>query len=130
MFRFVGVGLCGLLALVLVAGGGYGAAEKDKAEKKLKYTIKKVMKLAHKDGLLKKVIDGKASAEDKEKLAKLYVALSQNEPPAGDAEEWKQTTRKMVAAARAAAKGDDNAPELLQAAVNCKICHGKFKNKS
>jgi hypothetical protein len=122
--RFVFGTACAAVACVLLAGAGaYQAGEK----KDPKYTIKDVMKLAHKEGLLKKVISGKADEGERKELAELYLSLTQNKPPMGDADDWRKTTDRMVAAARAAAKGDPAAPKLLKQAVNCGGCHNKFK---
>jgi len=89
-----------------------------------KYTIKEVMEQAHKSGLMKKVAAGTAEKEDREKLAELYKALSENKPPKGDAEEWKKSTAVLQKAAEAAVK-DPAAGKKLK--VNCGECHGKFK---
>ena len=86
-------------------------------------TISAVMKEAMKGGLNKKVIDGDATAEDKERLLVLFKGLAANEPPQGDAESWKKKTTALVEAAEAAVKGDDKAPALLKSAANCKACH-------
>jgi hypothetical protein len=94
---------------------------------KPKYTIKEVMKEAHKSGLHKKVAGGKASKEEMEKLVAMYKALTQNKPPAGDAKEWKEQTEAMLTAANAALKGDKAGAAKLLKIVNCKDCHGKFK---
>jgi hypothetical protein len=89
-----------------------------------KFTIKEVMKEAHKSGLLKKVAAGTADKEDREKLVELYKALSENKPPKGDAEEWKKSTAVLHKAAEEALK-DPAAGKKLK--VNCAECHGKFK---
>jgi hypothetical protein len=121
--RFVAAGLCTALVLVLLAGSPQ-AGEKEKP----RYTIKQVMKLAHdKDGVLEKVLSGKATDEQKKQLTELYVALAQNAPPRGDKEDWGEATKRVVAAARAAAAGDPDAPKLLRAATNCRVCHVRFK---
>lgn len=109
-------------ALLLLSAG-----ENRAEDKKPKYTTKQVMKLAHKDGLLKKVVSGKASDDEKKQLAELYVSLSQNNPPKGEMENWKETTANIVKQAKAAAAGDADAPKLLQKAVDCKGCHSLHK---
>jgi hypothetical protein len=88
-----------------------------------KYTIKDVMKMAHPGGLRAKVLSGKASAEEKEKLVELYTALSQNKPPKGEEAAWKERTAAIVAAAKAVAKGEEGALGKLEAATNCMACH-------
>ena len=53
-------------------------------EAKPKYTIKQVMKKAHKDKLIKKVVKGEASQDEKMMLLDLYLSLPENKPPKGD----------------------------------------------
>jgi hypothetical protein len=114
-------GVAILLAAVLIGTGDVGAG------KDPKFTIKQVMKEAHKEGLLKKVAAGKGDKADAEKLLELYIALAANKPPMGDAESWKKFTDGMVAAAKVAVKGGDDAGKLLKKAVNCGACHKAHK---
>ena len=109
-----------LVGMMLVLGN-------NQAGEKAKYTIKEVMKEAHKDGLLKKVAAGNASEEDKKHLAELYKSLSQNTPPKGDAEGWKTRTVALVKAADQAVNGDEKAAKSLQKLANCAACHKEFK---
>ena len=96
--KYLVAGLAVTLAFVVCVGAPKAADDKD-----AKYTIKEVMKKAHKDGLLKKVASGKADEDERKELVVLYVALSQNKPPKGDADDWKEKTGAMVKAAKAAA---------------------------
>src|SRR5262245_26919410 len=89
-----------VMALAMTVGMSL-AQDKEKP----KHTIKEVMKTAHKDGLLKKVQDGKASDEEKKKLAELYVALHENTPPKGSAESWKEKTDALVKASKEVVEG-------------------------
>ena len=57
-----------ILALGFVVSLGSAEDTKDKA----KHTIKEVMKIAHKDGLLKKVTKGEASKDEQKQLVELY----------------------------------------------------------
>ena len=61
-----------------------------------KYTLKEVMGKAHKEGLLKKVTAGDASAEEKAQLLDLYVAMYDHEAPKGDAGSWTEKTSAAV----------------------------------
>lgn len=108
---------CGWLALSLVAA----------EEEKPKHTTKQVMKLAHKGGLLKKVVDGKATDAEKKQLVELYTSLAGNKPPKGDAAAWKEKTDAVVAAAKDAAEGKEGAGALLTKATNCMGCHKDHK---
>jgi hypothetical protein len=94
---------------------------------KPKYTIKEVMKTAHKGGLLKKVSGGKASADEKKQLVELYEALAANKPPKGEEAAWKEKTAALVAAAKEAAEGKEGAGEKLTKAANCMACHSAHK---
>ena len=98
-------------------------------ENKPKYTTKEVMQKAHKGGLMKKVSEGKASAEEKKQLLEFYEALAANKPPKGDEAEWKAKTSAIIAAARAAAEGEAGAAEKLSATVKCMECHSAHRGK-
>ncbi len=119
--RFVTVGLTVTFGLVLFLGAPQAGDNKEP-----KYTIKQVMKKAHKDGLLKKVISGKADEDQRKELADLYVALSQNRPPKGSIDDWKQRTGVMVSDAKAAVE-NPKAGKALAKATNCGACHKLHK---
>lgn len=111
-----------LFALTIVGVGAFQAQDE-----KPKYTIKEVMKIAHKDGLLKKVASGKADKEEAEKLVELYVALCQNDPPKGDKEAWVKRCKGIVEAAKNAAAKKKGAAGELGKATNCKACHSEHR---
>jgi hypothetical protein len=96
----------------------------DKKDEKPKYTIKEVMKEAHKSGLFKKIQKGDADKADREKLAELYKALALSEPGKGDKEVWKKTTTAMLKIATDAI-ADPEAGKKLK--VDCGACHKAFK---
>ena len=104
-----------------------GIAVLAQAQAKPKYTILEVMLTAHKDGLLKKVTDGKASDAEKKQLVDFYVALGQNKPPKGDPAEWRKRCDELLKLAKACAAGDQDAPAALAKAANCAACHKVFK---
>lgn len=122
MQKRVRFGVLAALAVAALASFLVDSSAQDKA----KYTIKDVMKKAHKEGLLKSVASGKASKEDKEMLIELYTALGQNKPPKGDAASWKDKTEALVSAAKEAAK-DAKAGAKVQKAANCMGCHSAHK---
>ena len=99
------------------------------AEKEV--TIKDVMNKAMKgkDSLVSQVAKGEGTKADAEKLVELFTALSQQEPPKGDAESWEAKTDALLAAAKACAAGEEGAPAKLGAAANCKACHTAHKGK-
>lgn len=121
--KLVAAGTMLLFSFVLLLG------DNEAGEKKPKYTIPQVMAKAHagKAAIMKKVAAGEASDEEKMTLVDLYTALSENEPPQGDAKAWKEKTETLVKAAKAAAKGDEKAAKSLTKLANCTACHKAHK---
>jgi hypothetical protein len=120
--RILVAGVCAVVAVCLL-GSSFQAGEK-----KAKYTISEVMKAAHgKGGLLPKVAKGEGDKADAEKLLDLYTELAKNKPPEGDAQSWKRFTDGLIAAAKVAVKGGDDAGKRLMKAANCKACHTVHK---
>ena len=95
------------------------AADEDKPA----YTVKKVMGMAHKGGLLKKVTAGDASSDEKKQLLELYIALWENKPSKGDAASWTDKSSAAVVGAARVVLGQDGAEDKLKKAVNCGACH-------
>lgn len=126
MRKALGLVVLGALAAASVGLGLVGAADDDKP----KYTIKEVMKDAQKGGLYKKVAEGKASKEEKEKLIEYYVALGKQKPPKGDDKSWKEKTEALLTAAKACAKDEKGAGEKLAKAADCMTCHSSHKGKA
>jgi hypothetical protein len=96
------------------------------------YTVKEVMKQAHKapkgtDPTCKKAIEGKATKEEIDKLVEYYVAMSANKPPQGDEASWKEKCAKLLDAAKALQAGKPEAAAQYKSAVNCKACHSLHK---
>jgi hypothetical protein len=113
-----GIGAVALMALV-----GYAMSLEGEA----KHTIKDVMQKAHKGGLLKKAVDGKASKDEVKDLVELYESLPANKPPKGDEKAWKEKTEALISAAKAFAANEQGGKQKLQKASNCKACHDTFK---
>jgi hypothetical protein len=103
----------------------------DKKEEKPKFTIKEVMKEAHKNKLRDKVCEGKADKEEKEKLIALYTALHDNVPPQGEKDAWKKKTQDILDAAKEVVKDDKDKAAItkLKKATECAACHGVFRPK-
>ena len=95
-----------------------------------KYTTKEVMKKAHKEGLLKKVLGNQASEQQKLQLLDLYLSLLENEPPQGSEESWVMKSGTAIVAAAKVAVGRDGAVADLKSATNCKACHEVHKPPS
>lgn len=113
----------GVLGLTLAAVTGVALADKNED------TIKKVMKIAMKGGLTKKVMSGKADEKQKQELVTLFKELAAVSPPKGDPSSWKAKTGALVTAAEAAAEDKPGAVPQLKNASNCKACHDSHKGK-
>ena len=116
-----------LVALSVIVGLGLAVTVVFAADKEAKYTTKQVMKMAHKDGLLKKVVSGKGDEADAKKLLELYEAMAANKPKKGNADDWKAKTAAIVEAAKGVVEGKAGAAEALTKATNCGACHKEFK---
>jgi hypothetical protein len=92
-------------------------------------TIKDVMKEAHKKPkeLLRKVVMGKATDVEKQRLLELYKAMAKGKPPKGTAESWKAKSDLIVSAAQAVIDGKPDAARELTKATNCMGCHKAHK---
>jgi hypothetical protein len=116
----------GVAALLTVAGlAGLRAADD-----KPKFDIEAIMDKAHgekNDKLLRKVLDGKASATEKKELLELYTELGKNKPPKGSANSWKDKTTALVSASKGVVDGKDGAAASLKKAANCAACHKVHK---
>jgi hypothetical protein len=115
---------CFVVAVCLTAGTAICLA--DDAEEG-GHTTKEVMQQAHKGGLLKKVLDGNASDEEKVQLLNLYVSLRENEAPKGDGDSWNDKTDAILIAAAKVVAGRDGATDELKGATNCMACHSVHK---
>ena len=114
---FVGLAV-GLGALRAQDTTGTAAAQK---------SIKEVMKLAHKDGLLKKITAGTAEPADKKELLALYVDMWDAEPPKGSVESWHKLTGGAIVAAAKVVLDQEGAVALLKERSNCAACHKEHK---
>ena len=94
---------------------------------KPKHTIKDVMKSAHKEGLLKKVLGGQASEQEKLTLLDYYISLVENTPPKGGSQSWHNLAGKVTLAAAKVAVGREGATAELKKATNCGACHKQHK---
>lgn len=90
-------------------------------------SIKEVMKLAHKDGLHKKVLSGGASDAEKKQLLDLYIDMLEGTPAKGDKAEWPMVAGAAVVSAAKVVLGREGAIEELTKTSDCKGCHSKFK---
>lgn len=111
-------------AFVLGVAFSYSSAADEAAPK---YTIKEIMKQAHKDGLLKKIAGGQGTKEDATKLLDLYKSLQGNKPPKGEPDSWKAKSAVLVQAAQDVVDNKDGATGRLEKAANCAECHKAHK---
>lgn len=111
--------------LTLLAGLAVAHAD-DKAPK---YTVEEIMKALHKgnDSVGKKVLNGKGTPADFEKLVEYYTSLPLNDPPQGDPAGWKQKTTAVLIAAQALKDGKPGALSQYTKAVSCKDCHSIYR---
>lgn len=114
--------LFALLLAGLIAVQAVGAAPVEPTN-----SIKDVMKKAHKDGLLKKVLDGQASDEEKKQLLDLYIDMLEGVPEKGEQSAWLMAAGRSVVAAGKVVVGREGSMAELKEATNCKACHDVFK---
>jgi len=114
------------LAIAMIFGTGAMAVNNNLLAPAAK-TIKEVMKIAHKDGLMKKVQGGSASDEEKKQLLDLYIDLLEGEPKKGDKAEWKMAAGATVVSAAKVVLGREGALDELKKTTDCMACHSKFK---
>lgn len=114
-----------VLALVSLFAASSVAFQPEAA--RTKKSIKEVMEIGHKDGLLKKVLDKEASKEEKDQLLDLYIDLLETEPPMGEQSSWIMLAGRSVVAASKVAVGREGAEEELKEATNCAACHRVHK---
>jgi len=102
------------------------AADSDKTPK---YTVSEIMKVLHKgeDSLGKKVLNGKGTPADFDKLVEYYTSLPLNDPPQGDPDGWKQKTTAVLTAAQALKDGTPGALAQYTKAISCKDCHSVYR---
>ena len=85
--------------------------------------IKKAMKAAMKEGLLKKVAKGEGTKEEAQHLLDLFKAMAKVEPPKGEHKDFEKRVKVLIDAAQAAVEGKEGAGDLLTKAADCKGCH-------
>lgn len=122
------------LSIVLVFGLIHtivrAAENAEKAEPK--HAIEDVMHGAHlapegEKSLRDRVLEGQASAEDKQQLLDLYISLAENKPPKGEAEAWQDKTGAVILAAAKIVVGREGGADDLRKATNCAACHKDHK---
>ena len=119
--------LLGVITIML----GFGFAHTDETDKtvvkKDEHSIKEVMEQAMKGGLMRKVMGGNASIEEKMQVLDLFISLSESEAPKGDEEEWNEWTQKILTTYAKVLVDREDAGAALRTVTNCKSCHDKYK---
>ena len=108
--------------VALAAFTSFASAKKGEQHEIFEEIMKKGFKSTEeKPALLKKVVDGSATAEEKTKLAQYIKKLVTLKPPEGNADSWKKKTQALVSAM------EKNDLKALKNAANCKACHKVHK---
>lgn len=115
------------LAVAIVTLSGIGAWAMSFQPKPEAKSIKEVMKIAHKDGLLKKITEGNASDSEKKELLDLYIDMLEGTPPKGETNDWHLKAGLATISAAKVVLGREGAVEELKSSTNCKSCHDQFK---
>lgn len=89
----------------------------------------KPMNRGTKNNLDNKLLDGKATEDEKKRLIDLYAELGKRQPPMGDGESWAKRTAELLAATKALADGEDKAAERFLKARDCKGCHAAHRKR-
>lgn len=116
--------IVGSLVAAVVCGSGAFAFNNNVFAPK---SVKEVMKVAHKDGLLKKVLGGSASEDEKKQLLDLYIDMVEGEPKKGDKTEWHLAAGAAAVSAAKVVLGREGAVDELKKTSDCMACHSKFK---
>jgi hypothetical protein len=98
----------------------------DEEAPKPKHTIKEVMK-AHKGGLLKKLVAGEGTAEEKKMFLDMSISLLEAKPPKGEMNSWQKLAGGQALAAAKLVVGREGAEDELKKATNCAACHKPHK---
>ena len=132
--------MVGLMSLLGFATWPVSAQSEPEAKPdKLGFVINEIMVSAHvrdiegkgnrgsKRNLDTRVLTGKATQAEKERLLELYRLLAKATPPKGSLGKWKRYTEPLVEAMEGVAAHREGAVEQLRKAVNCKDCHDQFQ---
>ena len=108
--------------VALAAFTSFASAKKGEQHEIFEEIMKKGFKSTkEKPALLKKVVDGTATVEEKTKLAEYIKKLVTLKPPEGGADSWKKKTQALNSAMM------KNDLKALKNAANCKACHKVHK---
>ena len=74
-----------------------------------------------------RVLSGKATEVEKQRLLEFYRLLARATPPKGSLGRWKRLTEPLVASMEGVVEKRDGAVEQLAKALDCKGCHDQFR---
>jgi cytochrome c556 len=119
--------IIGSIAAVVIFIGSAAMLRAD--DQPPKYTVQEIMKAVYKgeDALNKRVVSGKATPEDYDKLVRYLTALPLNDAPQGDPAGWKKKTIALLTAATALKENKPDALTQYNQAVNCQACHSVYR---
>jgi hypothetical protein len=114
---------------MLAAAPDEKPAEKPGDKKEL--SIGQIMLRAHltpnnrssRNNLDNKVLDNKATYDEKKELLELYSGLRKQIPPKGKSEEWDKRVDELVESLKAVYAGEKGATDRFTKAKDCKSCH-------
>jgi hypothetical protein len=79
------------------------------------------------DSIAKRIIKGKSTKEDYDKLVEYVTSLPLNDAPQGDPAGWKKKTTAVLDAANALKEGKPGAVAQFNQAANCQACHSIYR---
>jgi hypothetical protein len=99
--------------------------------------INQIMKRAHltpqnrgtRNNLDNKVIDNKATDDEKKELLDPYSSLRKQGPPKGESAEWDKRVGELVDSLKAVYAGEKGATERFIRARDCKSCHAAHRER-
>ena len=83
---------------------------------------------ATRNNLDNKVLDNKATDDEKKELLELYSGLRKQKPPKGKSEEWDKRVGELVESLKAVYAGEKGAKERFSQAKDCKSCHAAHRD--
>jgi hypothetical protein len=123
----------------LVTGPAMARGEEQLNTKNATFNINQIMVAAHvrdidgkgnrgsKRNLDTRVLSGKATEVEKQRLLELYRLLAREIPPRGSLGKWKRFTSPLVVAMEGVVANRADAAEQLEKALDCKTCHEQFR---
>lgn len=74
-----------------------------------------------------RVLEGKATPEEKQELLDFYISLAENKAPKGEQADFNEKTGAVVLSAAKIVVGRKDGPDALRKATVCAECHKDHK---